>query len=166
MRTRASIAHHPIHPMLVTVPIGLWLFSLVCDLVYATGPGDTVWYTVATYNLVAGIVGALLAAIFGYIDMRSLPPQVRKIAVRHMTLNLIIVALYIVNAWLRIAPGEYSLVPLALSVIGVLMLGVSGWLGGHMVYVLQAGVDTGGASAAATPAAPASARPGKRHART
>jgi len=164
MRTTASIAHHPIHPMLVTVPIGLWLFSLVCDLVYSLGPGDTVWYTVATYNLVAGIVGALLAAIVGYIDMRSLPPDVKKIAVKHMTLNLIIVALYVVNAWLRIAPGEYSILPLLLSLIAVLMLGVSGWLGGHMVYVLQAGVDTRGAGTSAP--ASASARAGKRHART
>lgn len=164
MRTPASVARHPIHPMLVPIPIGLWIFSFVCDLVYSLGPGDTVWYTVATYNLTAGIVGALPAAVFGYIDMRSLPPNVKKTAVKHMTLNLIIVALYIVNAWLRIAPGEYSVVPLALSAIAVLMLGVSGWLGGHMVYVQQAAVDVQGSVSA--PAAPVSARGAKRRTRS
>lgn len=141
MRAAASIARHPIHPMLVPIPIGLWLFSLVCDLVYRLGPGDTVWYTVATYNLVAGIVGALAAAVFGLIDMRALPAHVKSIAKMHMTINLIVVGLYIVNAWLRIAPGEYSDVPLLMSVVAVALLAVSGWLGGHMVYVHGAAVD-------------------------
>jgi len=141
MRAPASIKRHPIHPMLVPIPIGLWLFSLVCDLVYRLGPGDTVWFTVATYNLVAGIVGALAAAVFGLIDMRALPPHVKSIAKMHMTINLIVVALYVVNAWLRIAPGEYNDVPLLLSVVAVASLAVSGWLGGHMVYVHGAGVD-------------------------
>ena len=141
MQTPASIARHPIHPMLVPIPIGLWLFSLVCDLVYQFGPGDTVWYTVATYNLVAGIVGALAAALFGLIDMRALPPHVKRLARVHLTLNLAVVALYLVNAWLRLIPGPYSIVPLLLSLAAVTTLGVSGWLGGHMVYVHGAGVS-------------------------
>lgn len=33
MRTPANVARHPIHPMLVPIPIGLWIFSLVCDLI-------------------------------------------------------------------------------------------------------------------------------------
>ena len=57
MRTPASVARHPIHPMLVPIPIGLWVFSLICDLIYRFGTGDTVWFTVATYNMVAGIAG-------------------------------------------------------------------------------------------------------------
>ena len=141
MRASATVARHPIHPMLVPIPIGLWLFSLVCDLVYRFGPGDTVWYTVATYNLVAGIVGALVAAVFGMMDMRVLPAHVKQIAKKHMTINLIVVALYLVNAWLRIRPGEYSDVPLLMSVVAVVLLAISGWLGGHMVYIHGAGVD-------------------------
>ena len=43
MRTPASIAGHPIHPMLVPIPIGLWIFSLVCDLVHAGGSGNPAW---------------------------------------------------------------------------------------------------------------------------
>jgi uncharacterized membrane protein len=141
MRAAVTIARHPIHPMLVPIPIGLWLFSLVCDVVYRLGPGDTVWYTVATYNLIAGIVGALAAAVFGLMDMRVLPAHVKRIAKMHMTINLIVVALYLVNAWLRIRPGEYSDVPLLMSIVAVALLAVSGWLGGHMVYVHGAGVD-------------------------
>ena len=47
MRTPASIAGHPIHPMLVPIPIGLWIFSLVCDLFHAGGSANPAWTTVA-----------------------------------------------------------------------------------------------------------------------
>lgn len=166
MRTPASIRRHPIHPMLVPIPIGLWVFSLVCDLVYRLGPGDTIWFTVATYNLMGGIVGALLAAVFGLIDMRALPAPVKSIAKAHMTINLIVVALYVVNAWIRIAPGGYSDVPLLLSIVGIVLLGVSGWLGGHMVYVHGAAVtaDETGTPAPASRTSPQAPRSG-RHAR-
>lgn len=50
MRTPASIAGHPIHPMLVPIPIGLWIFSLVCDLIHAGGNTNPAWSTVALYT--------------------------------------------------------------------------------------------------------------------
>src|SRR5439155_1300719 len=62
MRTPANIARHPIHPMLVAIPIGLWIFSLICDLVYRFGGGNPNWQVVAWYTLVGGILGALVAA--------------------------------------------------------------------------------------------------------
>jgi len=141
MRTPASVARHPIHPMLVPIPIGLWVFSLVCDLIYRFGTGDTVWFTVATYNMVAGIVGALIAAVFGFIDLLSLPAAPKKTALVHMTINLVIVVLYVINAWLRITPGEYTDAPIVLSIIAISLLLVSGWLGGHLVYVHRVAVD-------------------------
>lgn len=49
MRTPASIGKHPIHPMLIAFPIGLWIFSLVCDLVYLGGGQANIWATVALY---------------------------------------------------------------------------------------------------------------------
>src|ERR1044071_1657254 len=101
MRTPANIAKHPLHPMLVAIPIGLWIFSLVCDLVYRFGSHDPNWDLVARYTLVAGIVGALVGAVRGFIDMLSLPWGVKRIALMHMSINLTVVALYVVNAWLR-----------------------------------------------------------------
>lgn len=138
MRTPASIAGHPIHPMLVPVAIGLWLFSFACDVIYAAGvSGD--WKTVALYTMVGGIVCALLAAIPGFIDLLSLPPAPRKLALIHMTINLVIVALFAANAWWRFSSPEGAAEPgmngpLWLSLVAVLMLGVSGWIGGHLVY--------------------------------
>jgi uncharacterized membrane protein len=87
--------------MLVPIPIGLWLFSLACDLIGRFGGGGGAWTTVAFYTMVGGIVGALLAAVPGFIDVVSLPARVKKIGLTHMGLNLTVVVLYAINAWLR-----------------------------------------------------------------
>jgi uncharacterized membrane protein len=141
MRTPASIAGHPIHPMLVPIPIGLWLFSLVCDVVYAAGWGGEIWRSIAFYNMVGGVIGALMAAIPGLIDLISLHERPKKTALVHMSINLTIVALYVVNILLRIANPDVLRVPLVLSIVAVAMLTVSGWLGGKMVYELGVAVD-------------------------
>jgi uncharacterized membrane protein len=142
MRTPASIAGHPIHPMLVSIPIGLWVFSFVCDLLFRFGSGASLWSTVAFYTLIGGVVGALVAAVPGFIDMLFLKAPIKKIALTHMTINLAVVALYLVNVGLRINSPGGSL-PMILSLVGILALLVSGWLGGHMVYVHRVGVSEG-----------------------
>ena len=101
MQTPASIARHPIHPMLVPIPIGLWIFSFVCDLFHAGGASAEAWTTVAFYTMAGGIIGALLAALPGLIDLLSLPEGPRSTAIKHMALNLTIVALYVVNFAMR-----------------------------------------------------------------
>lgn len=152
MRTPANIAKHPIHPMLVPIPIGLWIFSLVCDLI-ALGGYPGAWSTVALYTMVGGIVGALLAAPPGLIDLLSLPAALRRIALAHMAINLTVVALYVINSWLRWPdPADFGGAPLGLSLIAVGLLVVSGWLGGKMVYVHGVAVD----------AAPDTTAPGRR----
>ena len=143
MRTAANIAKHPIHPMLVAIPIGLWVFSLVCDLVLLFGGTSENWAIVARYTMVGGIIGALIAAVPGFIDMLSLPAAVKRIAIMHMSINLTVVALYVVNVYLRVR-GVESNTPVWLSVIAVAMLVVSGWLGGKMVYVLGVAVSGAG----------------------
>src|SRR3954468_11356634 len=147
MRTPANIAKHPIHPMLVPIPIGLWLFSLVCDLVFAYGGGGDQWETVAFYTMVGGVIGALMAAIPGLIDMLSLAGSPRKTAIIHMSINLTVVALYVVNAVLRFANPDNLRLGVWLSLIAVALLAVSGWLGGKMVYEQGVAVDTGEAVA-------------------
>jgi uncharacterized membrane protein len=145
MRTPANIARHPIHPMLVPFPIGLWVFSLACDLIYAFGSQNPVWKTVALYTMIGGLIGALCAAIPGLIDLLSLPAGPRSTAILHMSINLVIVALFAVNIWMRVrAPdaGAASNTPLWLSVVAIGLLLVSGWLGGKLVYESGVAVDT------------------------
>jgi uncharacterized membrane protein len=142
MRTPANIAGHPIHPMLVTIPIGLWIFSLVADLVAVRSAAPETWALVALYTLVGGIVGALAAALPGLIDLLSLQdPAIKKTAVIHMSINLTVVALYVVNAWMRWGHPTVGGTPLLLSVLAIAMLVVSGWLGGKMVYLAGVGVS-------------------------
>ncbi|HEX6004448.1 MAG TPA: DUF2231 domain-containing protein [Burkholderiales bacterium] len=143
MVSRASIAGHPIHPMLVPIPIGLFVFSLVADIaVYLGWVGA--WPAVALYCMGGGVIGGLLAAIFGLTDLLALRDErSKKIGVAHMTINLIVVVLYIVNFWLRYQGAPLEGITGALSIIAILLLLVSGWLGGQMVYVH--GVAVGGA---------------------
>jgi uncharacterized membrane protein len=141
MRTPASIAGHPIHPMLVPIPIGLWIFSLVCDLIHAGGSTNPAWTTVALYTMGGGVAGALLAALPGLIDLLSLPPAPRRTAIIHMTINLVVVALYAVNLWLRLPAPDNPGGLIWLSVLALVLLVVSGWLGGKMVYEFGVAVD-------------------------
>jgi uncharacterized membrane protein len=149
MRTPAQIAGHPIHPMLVTIPIGLWLFSLVADLIAMRSGSPETWTAAALYTMVGGIIGALAAALPGLIDLLSLgDAPVKKTAVTHMSINLTIVVLYVINAWTRYHASVSPTVSLALSVIAIAMLLVSGWLGGKMVYEAGVAVHTEDAGAA------------------
>jgi uncharacterized membrane protein len=145
MRTPANIGRHPIHPMLVPFPIGLWVFSFICDLIFLFGSGAPVWKTVALYTMVGGLVGALAAAVVGLIDLLSLPPEPRKTAIIHMSINVTVVVLFAINIWLRVASGDAgagSRGSVWLSLIAIALLVVSGWLGGKLVYEYGVAVDT------------------------
>ena len=136
MSSPASFQGHPLHPVIIPLPIGLWIFSLISDLIFKFGYGGPVWNDVAFYSLAGGIVGALIAALPGLIDLVSLEnPKTKSIAIWHMIINLFAAALYCVNFWLRMhrAPGDN--LPIILSVAGVVLITISGWLGGELVYV-------------------------------
>ena len=136
------VAKHPIHPMLVPLPIGLWVFSFVADVIFLMGWGGPVWNDVAFYTMIGGTVGALLAAPFGLLDFLSLHDRAtRRIGMMHMSLNLVIVAMFAANIWLRMRTVTGEGLPVTLSAIAVLLLLGSGWLGGEMVYVHGAGVQ-------------------------
>lgn len=141
METPASIAKHPIHSMLIVLPLGLWVFSLVSDIIYRTGLGPAVWNDVAFYTMAGGIVSALIAAVPGLIDLLSLSGRSKVIGIWHMSFNLIAVAIFAVNLWLRTSYPPSATLPFALSLLGVALLGVSGWLGGELVYRHAVGVE-------------------------
>src|SRR5262245_26894558 len=146
MSTPVSISKHPLHPMLVVFPIGLWVFSLISDFVFLVGR-DARWNDVAFYTMAGGLIGALLAAVPGFFDMFSIADKkVGKIAWNHMILNLIAVVIFAVDFYLRFRnPG--AIFRVVLSVVGVLFIAISGWLGGEMVYVHGMGVQKQSAGA-------------------
>lgn len=148
----AHVAGHPIHPMLVPIPIGLWLFSFACDIIATMVAEPGTWVAASEYAMVGGILGALAAALPGLVDLLSLRGRpIQKTALKHMALNLMVVALFAVNAWLRLQDSIGHGASLVLSAVSVALLGVSGWLGGKMVY--EAGVAVNADEAAATRAA-------------
>jgi uncharacterized membrane protein len=127
--------------MLVPFPIGLWVFSLIADVLFLTGWGSPVWNDVAFYTMVGGTVAALLAAPFGLLDYLSIrDPRTRQLGATHLALNLLIVAMYAANLWVRTQTATSAGLPVIISLVAVSLLVVSGWLGGEMVYVRGAGV--------------------------
>jgi uncharacterized membrane protein len=136
MSTRASIAGHPVHVMLVNLPIGLWVFSLICDFAYV-GTGDARWAITAYFTLGGGVVGALAAAVPGLIDLLGLrDPRATRVGMYHLVLNLSIVAAQALNFWLRMEDGgDVAVLPRAISIVAVAALTISGWLGWHLVHV-------------------------------
>lgn len=141
MPVPASIRRHPIHPMLVSLPIGLWVFAVVADLIHLVGWGGPSWAEVARYCLGGGIVGALLAAVPGLIDLTSISDrQVRKVAITHLIVMLTAVGLFALSFWLRMSDPLAAL-PVAVSGLGIVLLGLGGWLGGELVFVHGMGVE-------------------------
>src|SRR2546426_4842548 len=134
MTTQARVFDHPIHPMLIPFPIGLWVFSLIADVVYRFG-SDPVWLTIAYWTMVGGTIGAVIAAVPGAIDFMSLRDRTAiRIATAHMLLNITILLLFVANIGLRTRGYDPIGAPFALSVVAVALLLVSGWLGWELIY--------------------------------
>jgi uncharacterized membrane protein len=135
VKSRAAILGHPLHPIFVTLPIGLWSFAPVCDLIYHVGWGDESWKKAALYCLAGGILGAVPAMITGYIDYGIITDaKAARVAKFHLYLNVITTILIIVSAVLRYREGtDYQLLPVLISLVAVILVGASGWLGGELV---------------------------------
>jgi uncharacterized membrane protein len=140
MASPASIGGHPVHPMIIPFPIALWVFSLVADVIYLWR-GNPVWRDyIAFYALLGGIIGAAVAAVPGIIDWLSITDKtIVKLANWHARLNVIALLVFAASFYLRTTSGAGMLsdsytIALALSVLGVILISISGWLGGDMVF--------------------------------
>ena len=140
MASPASIGGHPIHPMIIPFPIALWVFSLVADVIYLWR-GNPVWKDwIAFYALLGGIIGAVAAAVPGLIDWLAITDKtVVKIANWHARLNVIALLIFAASFYLRTTSGaslvsDNYTIPVALSLLGVVLISISGWLGGEMVF--------------------------------
>ena len=141
MSSPASIASHPLHPMLVSLPIGLWTFSFACDLVRMLG-GAPLWSTVALYALTSGTIGAILAAFPGLLDYFSIEdPKLRKTATAHLLAALGSLLIFGIELWMRSKEADTSRLSLLLSLLGMGLMGTASWLGAGMVYVSGLAVD-------------------------
>lgn len=138
---------HPFHPAVVTIPIGAWVASLVFDIASRASRDPAVFVKGAFWLIGIGIVGALVAAVFGLLDLMAIQhhpvdgesrhTRAFILGVVHMDLNLIVLSLYIADFFLRRGRLDHSyagVLPLSLSIIALVVLGVGGWIGGVLAY--------------------------------
>ncbi len=145
MESRAKLFGHPIHPMLIPFPLGLLLTSFIFDVVYLLTDNGK-WSEIAFWMIAAGVIGGLAAAVFGLIDWLAIPSGTRakSVGLWHGAGNVVVVVLFIVSWLLRAdAPGEPGAIPIILSLVGVGLAGLTGWLGGELVDRMGVGVDDG-----------------------
>ena len=142
-RSTATIGGHPIHPMIVPFPIALLVGTLICDLAFWRTLGEG-WAVAAMWMLGAGILTALLAAVFGFIDFLG-SERIRAIrdAWLHMVGNLTAVVLSVISFYMRYRYGAVAgVMPwgLAISAIVFFLLLFNGWKGGELVFRHGVGV--------------------------
>ncbi len=145
MKSRARIAGHSIHPMLVVFPLGLLATSFFFDII-RMGTGNSTFGVASFYMIAAGVIGGLAAAVFGFVDWLAIPEhtRARQVGALHGIGNVVVTGLFILSWIVRIPdPGHPARGAFILSLIGVLLALVTGWLGGELVERLGVGVDTG-----------------------
>jgi uncharacterized membrane protein len=146
MESKAKLLGHPVHPILIVFPLGLLATSLVFDVI-ALFHGPRGLFVAAYWMIAAGIIGGLLSAVFGLIDWVAIPQGTRakSIGAWHGIGNVIVLAIFACSWWVRRSSPPDAPIPFAvgLSVIGVALALVTGWLGGELVDRLGVGVDDG-----------------------
>ncbi len=142
LQATAQIARHPLHPMLVPVPIVCFIGALITDITYWVS-AEMMWADFSAWLLVVGVIVGVLAAGAGLVDFLSSPSiRAQAPAWPHMLGNALVLILSFFNALLHTRDAWTSVVPvgLILSVIVVLILPITGWLGWSMVYRHGVGV--------------------------
>jgi uncharacterized membrane protein len=147
-RSTARLLGHPIHPMLVPFPIAFFIGAFLADLGFLK-TGGAFWAEAASWLLGAGLVGAALAAAAGLTDFAG-DRRIRALGAAwvHMLGNVTVVAIEAVNLWLRLgdpaaalpSPGAY------LSGAAFLLLGLTGWMGGELVFRHRVGMSEANSS--------------------
>jgi uncharacterized membrane protein len=146
MKSKAAIGNHPIHPMLVPIPIGAFTLAILGDVMHSVSPRDPFWYDFSYSCIGFGILFAVLAAAVGAIDYLGvhMSSKAFRIATWHAVTNVCVLLLFGISFFLRRSNAAMSEtrwpIALAFGVVGFVLLGVSGWLGGKLAYEHRVGV--------------------------
>jgi len=146
MESRAKLAGHAAHPILIVFPLGLLATAVLFDVVYLL-TDNSVFALVAYWMVVAGLLGGVAAVMPGWIDWLAIPggTRAKRIGLLHGVGNLVVLLLFAVS-WLfrRDEAGHIpSVVAMSLSFVAFALAGVTGWMGSELVERLGVGVDDG-----------------------
>ena len=132
----ANVAGHPMHPILITLPIGMFVGVLLLDIVFWR-TGNAAFATAAQWLLGFGLIAAALAAVTGLIDFLG-DDRIRNLgdSWQHAIGNVIMVLVQLFSFYWRYEHGAAGVVPVGilLSLIAVCILLFTGWKGGEMVF--------------------------------
>jgi uncharacterized membrane protein len=146
MESKTKLFGHPIHPMLVVFPLGLLATAVLFDILYLT-TANPAFPTISFYMVAVGVIGGLLAAIFGFIDWLGLPSnsRARNLGAWHGIGNFVIVVMFAVSWLLRRDNPNFVSDSLSsiLAFAGVGLALITWWIGGELVYRLGVAVDPG-----------------------
>jgi len=146
MESKAKLLGHPVHPMLIVFPLGLLATAVLFDILYLI-TGNDLFPIVSYWNITAGILGGLAAALFGFIDWLAIPrgTRAKSVGAWHGLGNVAVVVLFFLSWLLRqdVVNFEPGGLALALAFAGASLAVVTGWLGGELVDRLGVGVDPG-----------------------
>jgi uncharacterized membrane protein len=136
---------HAVHQQLIPFPFGLLATAVIFDILHLITDSEEL-ANVAYWMIAAGIIGGLVAAPFGTIDWTAIPKGTRakKVGAVHGVGNAVVLVLFALS-WLlrRNDPTAPEALPLALSIAGFALAGVTGWLGGELVDRHAVGIDEG-----------------------
>jgi uncharacterized membrane protein len=142
LRSTASIGGHRIHAMLVQFPIVCFVGAFITDIVYWRSM-SFIWETFSVWLLTAGLVGAGLAVVAGLIDFVS-DHRIRQLRSGwiHALGNGLVIALSVINVLVHSRDGYTAVIPtgIILSGVVVLIMMITGWMGGELVYRHPVGV--------------------------
>lgn len=146
MESRARAMGHGIHPTLIVFPLGLLATSVIFDILYLIT--DRAGFQIsAAYTIAAGVVGGLVAAVFGLIDWSAIPAGTRakRVGAAHGLGNVVVLVLFAVSWLLRRGADNWdpNAGALVCSFAGIILAGVTGWLGGELVERLGVSVSDG-----------------------
>src|SRR5687768_5294544 len=131
MKSRAHIKGHPIHPMLIPFPVAFFTGTLIFDILGLINDNTSFW-NIGHWLIIAGIIGAVLAAIPGVIDyFGTVPPDstAKKRATKHGLTNVTMLIIFCIAAYYRQDPDAVPAVIIALESIGFILMSIAGWMG-------------------------------------
>jgi uncharacterized membrane protein len=131
---------HPLHPAIVHVPIALWVGSLVMDILTLCNVGGNALVRTSFVAILFGLLSTAIVIPAGIAEWTQIKREkpAWKLALYHMLLNVLVAILLVISLILRLGDNFHAdqvpMIPFTLNCLANIVLGVSGYIGGRMVY--------------------------------